>query len=361
MAYKKKSGYTSKYKTKKGKKAGYKTKSYKHSDDDGVKQSMIYRFPFSKATTVPKIPDGNSKKTVGLQVRTVSTFEDITGLILYPGINSSGCSHKTGNNADVLFTQGRHCTYFCKPLYNDLKDDDTPFELKQGFVKNIGSADTIFETNEWSQWRVVSCGMRIQNTNNDHENDGYWESVRLPINKTNFGRINIVTSDSDNGVIQPKAAILHDLSITNNWQHNSSYQTGQIKDFWKYEARLRPQYKTHDWIPVAQSASFNKKDVTDDNGTKRWLGGEDKPATADLQWLENMVDDNWDMIQINIRGNAQTSIIVSTVINYELVPAQFSGTQRFASECIYSPKLVESKFNQYRTQERFPMAQVINN
>jgi len=358
MAY----GNTRKYKKKSFRKSyisprkyagtkGY-VKAYLPTDGAAEKQAMIYRYPFSTATTIPKIPDGCADNTIGLSYVNVSTTVGKTSVILYPGMNAWGCSRRltsvvAADKQMQIHTQN----------HMDLCTDKPLEETTEDYILEQGKNREKFETN-WAKWRLVSCGIRIKCINNDQENDGIWKAVRIPVNKENYAKIIVSGSDLYNGKVIPEFGFTTDIPST-HWIKNDTFQHGKIKDLYKFEGRLKPLTMQHKWKECTQKLPFKYTDTIGE-GNLRVIPKSDEhfSKTRELSQIEDTIDDNWDAILIEISGKDHTKTLVTTKCNYEMVPSRTSLLAQYASECKYTPKLVESKFNQYRLNETLPLSYI---
>lgn len=338
-----KSSYRKKSYNRNKKTVGYKLNK---SDNDAYKQAQIYRYPFSNQTTIPKIPDGLAQHSVGVSFNHVHALAGLSPnctIILFPGMNN--WLHTVNNDASTSNAGHTLLNYF---LSRAGTEPNYTYQIFQG---QPGTNDfTGTESFDYEKWRLVSAGLRIKCINNDQENEGHWEAIRIPMTD-HRGRMPVVAAGGNRGQVRPANPLINVATAHTSYQINSTYQMGKIKDLGKYEARLKPMTNNH----VFKSMVKAQGAVLTDFATNMY------PADGmefhnDL--TDSFIDDNWDAIAIRIHGVANTRIILQSRANYELIPRVNTPISSFASENAYAPKLIESKFLEYKRKETKPMAYI---
>ena len=312
---------------------------------------MIYRYPFSTATTTPKIPDGTAVPTIGVQYRSTHVVTQPNNgkqlVYLFPGINSWGAVYDEHQNKQTnWFNASTTNEFIVKAPEEDTIPVNTLYHLQKSPQNHI------------IKWRVVSAGLRVKNTNNDSQNEGIWEAVRVPLT-VNDVMVCISTGDKQ-GKVELHDVTTDRLRTNTNWQNDSSYQTGKIKDFGKYEFRLKPNDRRHEWVEQPGEIKFQLNvDTKEMRVGSSYIGKldiqSDTGTDIQNQDLRNFVDLNWDALAIQISGNkGVTNCLFTTIINYELQLSSDSPLSHYASTCKYAPKQLEKMFNMYRTKELKP-------
>lgn len=256
-------------------KRGYKRKSSgkrRKSNRSGMSERLTSRIasaistysnPFSNGTINPKIPDGKASWSLGVRNSPPITSLQCTAnkdyIYLFPGMTS--CLSVVTNVAAAA--------------------NPTSAQITEGTVDFDPAAPA-----NLTQWRVVSCGMKVMCTSAVGSNDGYFEAVRA-----NSATVNTVT---------PAAMLSH-----------PSYQTGKIRDIGRYLFQLKPQGRDHDFRS----------------------GG----TGSDVQY---------DMIIIKLSAGATAQLVIQAIQNAEYVVDEADAYARFQTPCIpaeYSLKKAQDR------------------
>lgn len=373
-------GYNNNYKKQKyGKSSSYPSstdKKYRTSSDN---QLVVYRNPFSMATTNPKIPDGKTSYSCGIRLQAVKEFVNNMSpdmhFVLYPGLKCGLTfidwhPQDAAQLADDDDANKQNRSVVRNMKYTNLVTWDTTWgdmdAADPAAVVPVGQADVLnieqgLQDSPMCKWRVVSQGVRFSLTNNSDENDGWWEAIRIPMNTDNveYGvetAANIVGGDidrvyvTDDPAVCPRPHIVYSRG-SRNWVEHPTYTTGKIRDLHRYLFQLKPANVDHDFVELK---------------TKYPLVG----ATAISQTVHNTslhafinanVDKSFDQILIRMHGRVRntpglapdqqpgvstetpTRIMAHLVCNMEVVYDDVGFLSRFHTECKSSHKFFQAK------------------
>ena len=153
-------------KTRRGGKSKYSSKpKVMLMDAQAVRQLTVYRYPFSTATSNPKIPDGKLTQSIGYRWMHSTTIDAPNMLfILAPLFMTVGISCPVTENNDVVQT-----------LYN--WHTNVP---ESSVTTHVGTNRTLNYNGAIGRWRVVSQALKLKCINSDDMNDGHWEAIRIP-------------------------------------------------------------------------------------------------------------------------------------------------------------------------------------
>jgi len=292
--------------------------------------------PFSSATQQPKIPDGALTSSLARRMQHVfqlrngdgSLGTDIMHLVFAPtlgvpllAINSeTGVTLRGGSGAD--------------PSFHGFSGQNVNFELQPvggGTVESIPATtgSSRFEVHNecgFSKWRIISQGLRLELTNNDEQNEGWFEACRFNWRRKNgdlcLTPLDGTTTDTELGCAPAHQNLeyLEPMSMV----EQPGYKTGLLKDLKKYEFMLHPQSSTHD--PVVLDQQFNltedKQYTIDTNArTMRLKDGDDDAGRL----KDQMVDANMDWLYIRLHprvNNGSSSngsaLLTSIIQNIEV-------------------------------------------
>jgi len=178
----------------------------------------------------------------------------------------------------------------------------------------------------FSKWRIISQGLRLELTNNDEQNEGWFEACRFNWRRKNgdlcLTPLDGTTTDTELGCAPAHQNLeyLEPMSMV----EQPGYKTGLLKDLKKYEFMLHPQSSTHD--PVVLDQQFNltelKQYTIDTNArTMRLKDGDDDAGRL----KDQMVDANMDWLYIRLHprvNNGSSSngsaLLTSIIQNIEV-------------------------------------------
>ncbi len=247
--------------------------------------------PFSTALKSPKLLDGEIKTTAALKLRAtgelVCSATGNTNIILFPGLTNVICYCSAPNGQD-----------------NSATPDTTNILLDGTIFKNHLS--TPVDRSIVRVARLTGAGVRFFLTNNQEEDDGYWEACRI----TNHQAANDLIFKNDSGG-NLGAGIVKVLSTDYDLANNNTYQFGQLREIHKFVFKLNSEDNDHKFSNV--SGLNASQDL-----------GNNAAGLADL--------DQWDMVFIKIRGrrNAVSPSVLrfDSVSNQELVYAEHTPLAR---------------------------------
>jgi hypothetical protein len=248
--------------------------------------------PFDPIILQPKLLDGRVSRSAGIRLRSTGEIScDVAGstyIALIPGLSNAIC-WKTAPAVETT-----------PPAFHG--HVGTPSDRE--FVK---------------QARIVSVALRLSLLNNTLENEGYWEAARIPVEDTDF-------------TIDPVTGLLTLSALTTGFDlaNHQTYQTGKIRDLFRYQFKLNSQNSQHPFGPISP--------VTD----------------------ENYADSTFDVIIIKVKG--RTTVGSASVLMYDVVSNQ---------EIIYSENTALSRlmtkndkmhrFEDIMLASHYPLPAMLNN
>jgi hypothetical protein len=307
-------------------------------DTQAIRQLQTYRYPFSVATSCPKIPDGKVTQSIGLraQATTVTTSKE-TLFILAPTFTTGLTIH---NQVTVNTVSSLTTNYASNPLFSTDVD-----EIAGGSnnLKVKNKNDTL------GKWRVVSQGLRLKCVNNDDNNDGYWEAIRLNSNDSSDFFLPFLNSqDSKKGYIRPSYNFLEHCWDKVNWLQNPTYCSGKVKNLGQFEFRLSPQVGEHDFIAVPKTIELNesnldaKFDNTVDDGVNLF------------HLFRYCLDTSFDIVCIKVQGrtDGNTSIHSHLVQNVEARPYEEADDTIFLTETVNAGAFLKNRQLEFKRVDR---------
>jgi hypothetical protein len=253
--------------------------------------------PFSDATSQPKIPDGKMATSLSRRQQTVFNLENL--------------ANTNGDATEVLIlmyaSEGVACTIWGTKLASKYQGfgNQTSSRLCPGFT-GTPLASELVNNSGVAQWRTVSQGMRLQLTNNAEENDGYWESCRIPyehrteamslVSLTNNGVTNSHKTTALGLFFDDEMATGYINPFKGNMVETPGYQSGLLRDIDKHEFVLRhsgdsSEVVTNTWkIPL----------TADDSSTGDAIQYSLKKTATARQIVNEMVDPSMDMVLIKL-------------------------------------------------------------
>lgn len=278
------------------------TSSGASKDLDAIKN------PFSKATLNAKIPDGKCSLSSGQRFQQVREYvNDDSGQMvfaLFPGINTLVIPQGTTANANdgaetAHMVIGNH-------FKSTVVDGDEP-----------NSVENIFHSDDIRSWRLVSQGMRISLVNNSDENDGWFESIQIPLEVDQIiGKWQLAqdTWRTDNNM--PFA------SGTTSWVEHPSYKSGKLRHIHRHVFKNKSHTNDFDFVGLHRAI-------------KNWYGLQNVNQTIIPSPL---FDKNYMVTLVRIHGrpngaveepaNTPTRVMIHAVSNQEIVYDETSPLSR---------------------------------
>lgn len=326
-------------------------------DAQAMRQLQVYRYPFSVATSQPKIPDGCNTQTLGIKLqRQVTVKSDNMLFVLLPVY---GCllrirySNPEGGAA----------------VHMDLKHNDAiqPYELTDNFTFNF--------KDPYSAYRLVSAGLRLKLISNDNENFGYWEAIRFntselsghfwlsPEDKPpgtpageNTPAVSSTKTESTKGGMHISNDFISTLYQKTNWLNNPTYQMGKLKSLSQFEFRLSPQVEEHKFISIPKRIEVN----TEDQYAR--FNNEAVPEISDGIDLKHLfefgMDPAFDAIAVFCTGYKNASnasvVLAHSCFNYEFKLDPDSNMNMFSTETTNAGVALKSKQMDFKVRDRLP-------
>jgi hypothetical protein len=174
-------------------------------------------------------------------------------------------------------------------------------------------------------------------TNNDQNNDGWFETVSL--NETNENSNYGITTMSNQNDYE-KAVICPDEDYISRLVNNSqlcderTYRRGLLKDIHKFQFNNSSQNNDHDFHDIFTQKKFKHGPSMDTNTNggpnyqskiSEFRDGSLKSENA----INSYIDRNWDYVYIRVHGSSSflSNVIVRTKSNYELM---YDTTSKFS-------------------------------
>lgn len=339
-------------------------------DSQSVRQLQVYRYPFSLATSNPKVPDGKLTQSMGVRINAADIHTHSESLfILAPflGVNFWNFNQtSTGTPPNHAVYGATKVVLWPPELLEAYKADGLTSPAMQ-----IDTKDTM------GRWRQVSRALKLRCITSDEHNDGYWEAVRIPVSdlRKQFYIYNAAGLDVAGIVPDPNATppvdpnykfigsptheFVDQMWNKKNWLINPTYQSGKIKNLGQYEFRLQPQKEEHDMVDIPEHIEFKTTEVAPGGvqaTTGHFAGEEIEKDGVDLGHLYKCVTDpQFDCICIRISGKPnETRILAHSVANIEFTPRADSDLQMFLTECVDSSNTLKSKQLEFKREERLP-------
>jgi hypothetical protein len=298
-------------------------------------QLKVFKYPFSTATTSPKIPDGKTATSCGLKLQSRAEIVQtgpVGHILMFPGVGNGLVFHQL------------------TPLDANAIDRNLPYKNHGVAVYQRNQLGGIFgdgarTLHREREWRIVSQQIKLTSTNGADDYDGWWECVRIPCIKRDFSLVttHVITSLIPN-VEDIREAIIgsaesQDQRLTTGMFplespliNNNSYCTGKIKDLHRYNFQLLPSLNDSDFMTVG-SEKAPKQLITNmiDNSFDCWymrLHG--TPAVGRTDANGPILDANGVQV-MNIER--ATTIMAHLVSNQEVIYDEASYNTRFHTEC----------------------------
>lgn len=310
------------------------------TDSQALRQLQVYRYPFSTATSSPKIPDGKLTQSYGQKFNHAITITGVQQyLVLAPCFDTFWIGFNNAENSPHQIHQVQHELSQCKIVTTEQN------------VQYTGPAAI-------GKWRIVSKSMKIRNINSDDENDGYWEAVRIPANNIHrmfsLDRKNSPTEAGTNPWVNRGFGITHEfkesLKANSNWLMNASYCSGKVKNLSQYEFKLSPQVLEHNMLDIPKYMEWKVADytaVTEANVGQEEIDGKDLSHL--FKWG---IDNQWDIVIIKLTGIDASKYLVHTVMNVEYQMREDSKYSTFQTECCQALTGLGKRQQAYKKEER---------
>lgn len=315
-------------------------------DTQAVRQLQVYRYPFSVATSQPKIPDGTPTLSIGFkyqgqETKTIATpnagVNNISPLlyVLSPLFGQPLIIHHVNANGVG--------TLYYPPVQNNIFP---PFILTPG---PAGANISLENATAFSEYRIVSQGLRLKCTANDNLNGGYWEAIRFNASEVGFQHQMSIRAADAGGVgrffITPD--VITNLLAKTNWLNNPTYQMGKTKSLSQFEFRLSPQVEDHLFIDIPRVMETST--LRYQNGIELLDDGEDERKIH--QWG---LDNQFDMIAIIVSAEAGSTIMSHFTANYECKIKCENSMSLFSTESTNAGSALKQKQTDFKLQERLP-------
>lgn len=267
---------------------------------------------FSNATAQPKILDGLMAQSLSRRLQNVVSVRngdgtmgrDIMHVILFPslgvplvfGNSAEGFTLRNASSLDPSFVGFPNQTVGAQ-----LIDSGTGSPVNFNQVTSLGQYK-LFQKAPFSTWRIVSQALRLELTNNDEQNEGWFEAVRMNWRRNNSdlqitqldGTASLTTTDFGIGPSPSFLNYVRDLPLT----EIPGYQSGLLKDIKKYDFQLHPKSTTHDPIEMDRNIVLNEgSDLFVQTNTLNFSFGETNAAN---QIKDSYTDPNMDIVYLRL-------------------------------------------------------------
>jgi hypothetical protein len=156
-----------------------------------------------------------------------------------------------------------------------------------------------------AQWRTVSQGLKLKLINNNEENDGYWEAIRIPLEKRTTA-MSLVSLSGDTETTTPHYTKALGLFFDSGYKtylddhlgamvESPGYESGLLRDIDKKEFVLQHSGDSSELNTNSVNIGMLAQDYTDTDFKYELQNS----ATA--RQVENeMLDDSMDMVLIKL-------------------------------------------------------------
>lgn len=305
--------------------------------------------PFSQATSQPKIPDGLMHTSLSRRLQSVFELGSGAGSLggtemyivmgptlgvpLIVGNSELGVLKRNASPVDPSFHGFVGQTVGMTITENNENNES---QLGLTAIKTAGKDINFFNAVPFSQWRIVSQGLRLELTNARDEDDGWWEACRFnwrrnlkditvtPLN----GEVSSI-ADAAYGVA-PSQILLDHLIFNVPMIEQPGYKTGLLRDLHKTEFRLHPKTKTHD--PVSMERRIYAKEgidyTVDSADIMEFLETSNNASLLAKSYVDDNMD--WIFIKLHCRKNSKGGSQFATNLSQNLEIA-FNPESDFAS------------------------------
>ncbi len=340
-------------------------------DAQAMRQLQVYRYPFSVATSQPKIPDGCNTQTLGIKLqKQLSIKSDSILFVLLP---IYGC--------------------LLRVRYAALADGTAVnMDIKHEALSPYLSAGNNFQFNmqdAYTAYRLVSAGLRLKLISNDNENYGYWEAIRfntselsgnfwmstttVPADQAATANAPAVIGGQESraGTFHVANSFIDTLYNKSNWLNNPTYQMGKLKSLSQFEFRLSPQVEEHEFISIPKRIEFGQAEIAlpaapDPVPPGYTAPTEPVPLATDGIDLKHLfqfgMDPAFDGIAVFCTGfksgadatASASSILAHTCYNYEFKLDPDSNVNLFTTETTNAGTALKSKQLDFKIRDRLP-------
>lgn len=227
----------------------------------GDKQIAALLNPFTVHNNSPKWPDGLANYSIGRKHQfTSEIFGPDIVICLFPGSSNWLQAFKWNEDSNwpiLLANHGDDRTFQYE--YSEQAGGKT---IKPAGWLDAGNGENI----RFNQWRGVSYALHIDCCNNDEDNDGWFEAIRVSRNsfRHRFGLITATTTGSNNDILYapwkpyfphtrigdgiPSRLTVQEWYSARNWAINPSHATGKIKNLENVMFRLNNESTENEFI-----------------------------------------------------------------------------------------------------------------
>jgi hypothetical protein len=252
-----------------------------------------YLNPFVHTSEQPKVADGKLISSVGKQNRSFASFQVANHeVVLGPDPEIQANNYRTTSGLMYLIIYPGLHTLMSVYQFTDAVTVINAFEKKENHEATISQNGTTYTYNGFpTNWRIVSQGLRLLNVSSDLDQNGFIESVSLPLplnpNDWEWDGSNLrLTKD-------------HILQLETNhgqWQNSISYKQGDMKEFNTLQMRTLVNDSDHE--PRPNNKTYNT-------------------ANLSREIITDFMDHNMMMRVIRIRTRPATNFTVNLYTNYE--------------------------------------------
>jgi hypothetical protein len=288
----------------------------------------VIQRPFSNATTQPKIPDGIMTTSLSRRQQTVFQMQNRVGstecyCLMYAAEGAACSLYQT---AGAFLTQANDDTW-----------DPKGFVGQNAGRTKASNNEPLINESGVAQWRTVSQGIKFSLINPSEEDDGYWEAVRVPLEKRTdaMALVPLNKNAIDAHKINNLGLFFNDEYYDIIKSHEGSlveqpgYQSGMLRDIHKKEFMLR---HTGDFGDPQVNHRNLKTQLFEANKRYNMTNNLDCVAIED-----EMLDDNMDMVLIKFTcrpnsgsGNTTGSrFLVNAIKNIEFTHSPDSDMRSY--------------------------------
>lgn len=337
--------------------------------------STLYN-PFSLKNLDPKWPDGLCTTSTGVQLRRTSELNGSEIIIaLVPGLVNWCFAYTWDEDTNTPLIMMNHSDSMKVLSVYERATGATNTEFSIG--NSTDGLPNQASNPIYSSWRGVSFGMRMMNVNTDHDNDGWFETIRTTRNtflnrlgivlqvplsaETNVTGEDVITPltygsrEKDNiyikpGCILPLQETAQEWFSARNWALMPSYASGKLKELRDFVFTLNPEKTHNDFIPMQFTPikAYSEGLVTGLDVVRVKYWEYDIPTRIDLfrtsnatnlkivgmptehddainatnfqEWTDlqkGFSSENFDIVLVKIHGLEKTKTVISSVANYE--------------------------------------------
>lgn len=253
--------------------------------------------PFDKTISQPKLLDGKVSRSSGIRLRA-------TGEIT---CNSAGSTY-------IALIPG-HSNVLCWRVDSDPNVPEVTPNPFQGHLDTVADRDTVKSV------RTVGVALRLSLVNAADQNEGYWESARIPTSALDFSFTEPDPVGAPGVYNTATYMTLGNIDLSNH----QTYLTGKLRDIHRYQFKLNA--------------------IDNDINFSRILT--EPPA------VEQFVSEQWDTVIIKIHGRveigAPSMIMYDCISCQEVIYKENTALSRLMTTSPYVPQtkslLTRTRFN----------------